>query len=636
MGFWTRRYVSVRSRLASLNRTQRIAGVLLATAVAGGAIYLAISLQPLPPVAVFTAAQGDVQAAASQLQAHNVPAQLRDGELLVAAADAPRARAALANEGLLDRDADLFGQSSDNGDIWRTQEQNDKRWQAAKMATLARQIGLFPPIRQASVILEPGTAAGLGRKGSAPTAAVNVTLKDGAKMTPRLVEAIADTVAGSVAGMNRQDVRIIDSAGASYRAREESAAASMDEIDRMRLAEAYYTDKARTALGYVEGLVIGVNVTGDAKEPRCLGASISVPRSYLASIAAAGNADDEQIDKIAPHHLAKIQQAAAKALGTPTADDVKVDWYYDAPATAAASPRRSLAGLDIDTWTLSGVLCVLIVLVALNFAWRRLAASRKTRPVAKANAVALDAGKAAADSVEGEHSLSLLEHMDTDSLIDFVHGEHPQTIAILLAHLSATKAAAVLGGLEDSTQVEVSRRLASLDKIDPQLLAQVETALAGRLADSPPADRAKLGGPSAVAQILHHAGYEAGRVLLGRLDDAEPALADSIRRRMFRFEELHTVPGYRLRAALDEFDSQEMAIALCAAAEGVRQKVLASLSSDASEHIREQMADMGPLRLSDVEMAQEAVVEALRRFEEGQYIAERSLAKARPLNEVLA
>ena len=274
--------------------------------------------------------------------------------------------------------------------MWHSQEQADKRWQAAKMSSLGKLIGMFPSVRSATVLYEPGSSRRLGSSAVAPTAAVKLSMKDSQELQPKLVAAIADLVAGSIAGMGRDNVRIIDGAGRSYRASEDSPAARK-AMDELRAAENYYAQRVQAAISYIDNLIVVPVVQPQAAEAgglRCVAASVSVPRSYLAAVCRTTNADsrdadDSAIATAAAQQLPKVQQAAASALGLADASAVKVDWHFDVQPDAARTSYIT-AAWSKPTVILSGAAAAAIVVIAaLVIAIRR---GRKTAADAEAAA----------------------------------------------------------------------------------------------------------------------------------------------------------------------------------------------------------------------------------------------------------
>ncbi len=595
---WKRAIMQLRARWSALGRTQRIAAAMLALALVSGAAWLAVGLQGGPDMAVAAdgLSQSEMSLAMSILQSHSIDARIQRGQLMVPTGQLSSAEAVLSAEGLLaPQESKPFQELADKQSIWRTQEQADKQWQAAKMAVLGKAISRFTPVRSASVILEPGSPHGLGRQGQSPTACVNVTLKDGQKMTGRLVQAIADQVAGSTPGMTRQDVRIIDSSGQSFRASENGD----DAFDRLQSAEDYFAAKLRSALPYAPGAAISVQLSGEGSALAFRSAAVSLPRSYVQSLARqpSANMDDDALSRAAAPQLAKIQQSLAAAVNVKDPAAIKLDWHYDQPAED--SHAQSAAML----WMMVGV--VLLACAGGFYAWRRLLGSRRAgqSPIA-------DSPRAAAGKV------SLLETLGAQELIDFCRDEHPQTVAIVLSNLGSAKAAAVLASLESQRQIDVAKRLAGLDKLDHGVVQQVEQAIVDRLQRVSATPRRV--GAAAVAEVLQQAGYTAARSVLQGLED-DPALAESIRRSMMSFEDLGELPPSTLRQAMDSIDPRDLAVALSAAPDGLRDKLMDSLPPAVRSGVSQCMEQIAPLRLSDVELAQQAIVDAVMRLQEGRY-----------------
>ena len=201
-----------------------------------------------------------------------------------------------------------------------------------------------------------------------------------------------------------------------------------------------------------------------------------------------------------------------------------------------------------------------------------------------------------------------------------LEGEHPQTTALVLAHLGPGKAAAVLAGLEPERQVDVVRRVATLGTPAGEVAGEIARGLASRLGKSALVE-AEPGGLSTAAEILQHAGYDAEQAVLEGLEDDEPVLADSIRRHMFIFEDIASLPAEMVGRALVPLACDDIAVALRTAGDEIRGKVLSGLGAAAGP-VREAMERIGPVRLSDVEAAQQRVAMAVRQVHGGTYVSD--------------
>jgi flagellar motor switch protein FliG len=192
--------------------------------------------------------------------------------------------------------------------------------------------------------------------------------------------------------------------------------------------------------------------------------------------------------------------------------------------------------------------------------------------------------------------------------------EHPQTIALVLSQLSATRGARVIEGLPAALQPDVILRLATLEAVPNSVMADLEEGIA-ELFDRHPLPTTRAGGPKAAALMLNRVNKEAGSTILEELGVRDADAAVSIRKRMLSFDDLTTVDARGFQALLREVNTQTLAIALKAASDEMKAKVSANLSSRAAEQIQEEIELLGPMRLSEVERSQEEIVEIARRLE---------------------
>ena len=611
MGFFKRGIRTLRVRIGSLSRTRRIAGSLLVLAAMVAGLWLAFAGHEKPLVSL-NVATADVSASADLLRRQGVTVQERAGRLVVPADQVSHAQSLLEKH--TSSISTSFEKLSNQSDIWATQDQNDKRWLAAKMSALGRLIEQFPTVRSATVLLEPARAKTLGHSGEGASASVQVVTEDGTPISGELVQSVAELICGSISGLDTQDVHIVDSTGRSYRALGKEALEQQEQYQKFRLTQGQWCDRVRSALPYVPGLVVSVQL-GQAQPPRPAEVCLSVPRSYLVAATGAGaKASDDELLAQSAGVLSRMQQSAADVAGVPP-QAVRVDLHVDVPAEAktavvAYSPWWHL------TWAGPSGLLVLGGAVLGMWWLRRGKASVQNAPQEASDDEEAD------EAVASRGCLAVLGHLGVSELAKLVQGEHPQTVAIVLAHLGPSKAAAVLAGMPQGEQVEVARRVASLDGLDGEVLRQVEQGLATRLAAT--AGQGSLGGVDAVAGMLGESSLSAGKAILQDLENTSPALASAVRQRMFSFDDLSGVDAARLGRALEPMESDEIALALCAASEDVKQRVFACLDAGKVRLVRQALNDLGPMRLSDVEAAQESLVEAVRRQELGQYKSDRT------------
>lgn len=211
---------------------------------------------------------------------------------------------------------------------------------------------------------------------------------------------------------------------------------------------------------------------------------------------------------------------------------------------------------------------------------------------------------------------AFLQKAESANLLTFIQDEHPQTIALIVSHLPHHKASEILIGLPPQKQIEVVRRVANMEQTNPEVIREVELALESRLSNMIGTQSEKVGGVETVAEILNLVDRSTERTIMQGVESEDPDLVEEIRRRMFVFEDINHVNDKGIQAVLKEVENDELCLALKTASEGLKNKILSNMSSRAAESIREDMEFMGPVRISDVESAQQRIVDIVRRLEE--------------------
>ncbi len=211
---------------------------------------------------------------------------------------------------------------------------------------------------------------------------------------------------------------------------------------------------------------------------------------------------------------------------------------------------------------------------------------------------------------------AFLQKAETESLLAFIQDEHPQTIALITCHLPYHKAAEVLAGLPQQKQLEVIKRIANMEQTNPEVIRKVEKGLESRLAAMLTQSMEKAGGIPTVSEILNLADRATEKSVLEGLESEDPDLVEEIRRLMFVFEDVKLVDDKGIQAVLREVDNDELALALKTASPELQEKIFGNMSDRASQLIKEDMEYMGPVRVSDVEQAQQRIVDIVRRLEE--------------------
>lgn len=215
-----------------------------------------------------------------------------------------------------------------------------------------------------------------------------------------------------------------------------------------------------------------------------------------------------------------------------------------------------------------------------------------------------------------------IKKLDARTVASFLRNEHPQTVSLVLAHLERQQAGQVLALFPENLQLEVVQRIASLDQVSPAIIEEIDTALKEEIALVEDVGGRFVGGPQSVAEIFNQMERSLEANLLKRLEeDDHEDLAEEIRRYLFTFEDLLGLEDRGLMALLKEVNTQELALALKAATEELKNKFFQNMSSRAAEMLQEELEIMGPARLRDVEGAQQKIIQVAKRLEaEGQLV----------------
>jgi flagellar motor switch protein FliG len=211
---------------------------------------------------------------------------------------------------------------------------------------------------------------------------------------------------------------------------------------------------------------------------------------------------------------------------------------------------------------------------------------------------------------------SFLQKAESENLLTFIQDEHPQTIALILAHLPSQKASEVLVGLPSQKQVEVVKRIANMEQTSPEVIKEVERGLEHRLSDIVSQTFEKAGGVDTVAEILNLADRSTEKGIMEGLEAEDPDLVEQIRRLMFVFEDILLVNDKGIQSVLKEVENEELSLALKTASQELKDKIFKNMSERAAQLIGEDMQYMGPVRVSDVEAAQQKIVDVVRRLED--------------------
>ena len=229
-------------------------------------------------------------------------------------------------------------------------------------------------------------------------------------------------------------------------------------------------------------------------------------------------------------------------------------------------------------------------------------------------------GEEKAKSVIGKLTASLqvrpfefIRKTDPSQLLNFIQDEHPQTIALILSYLPPSQSSLVISSLPPEKQADVAKRIAQMDRTSPDVIKQVEKVLERKLSSLVNQDYTIVGGVDAIVSILNSVDRGTEKHIMETLEVEEPELADEIRKKMFVFEDILSLDDRAIQRVLRDVDNSDLALALKGATEEVQNIILNNLSSRLAVMIKE---DMGPVRMKDVEEAQQKIVNIIRKLED--------------------
>lgn len=206
---------------------------------------------------------------------------------------------------------------------------------------------------------------------------------------------------------------------------------------------------------------------------------------------------------------------------------------------------------------------------------------------------------------------------DPAQILNFLENESPQTIALVLSYLHPSQSAEIMSSLEPDLQVEVARRISIMDRTTPDIVKEIERVLERKILSMAGQDYTQAGGISAVVEILNNVDRQTEKTILSALEMEAPDLAEEIKRRMFLFEDIVYLDDRSVQRFLRDVDlGRDLPLALKTASEEVKSKIYRNLSSRAAETLKESIDYLGPVRMRDVEEAQQRIVSVIRRLEE--------------------
>jgi len=205
---------------------------------------------------------------------------------------------------------------------------------------------------------------------------------------------------------------------------------------------------------------------------------------------------------------------------------------------------------------------------------------------------------------------------DASQLLSFIQDEHPQTIALILSYLGPTQCSAIISALSPELQADVAKRIATMDRTSPDVIKEVEKILESKLANLVNQDYTIIGGVDHVVEILNNVDRGTEKHIMETLEIEDPELADEIRKKMFVFEDILLLDDRAIQRVLRDVDNNDLSISLKGSNEEVQNAIFNNMSKRLATMIKEDMEFMGPVRMKDVEEAQQKIVNTIRKLED--------------------
>ena len=209
-----------------------------------------------------------------------------------------------------------------------------------------------------------------------------------------------------------------------------------------------------------------------------------------------------------------------------------------------------------------------------------------------------------------------LHKTDPAQLLNFIQNEHPQTIALIMAYLEPDQAATILSSLPNERQAEVAKRIAVMDRTSPEVLREVERVLERKLSSLVTQDFTDAGGVKSIVEVLNRVDRTTEKAIVEALEVDDPELTEEIKKLMFVFEDIVMIDDRSLQMVLREVDTKDLSLALKATNSDVQGKVFKNMSKRAGDMLREEIEFMGPVKIRDVEEAQQRIVNVIRKLED--------------------
>jgi len=236
------------------------------------------------------------------------------------------------------------------------------------------------------------------------------------------------------------------------------------------------------------------------------------------------------------------------------------------------------------------------------------------------NAFGVENGRSMMDRLVktlGNETLSFdaLRKTDPQQLAKFIHSEHPQTIALILSHLNPSQAAGLLLSLPVEMRADVALRMANLDQISPEIISKIATVIGTKLKALGELSREAYGGMHAVAEMFNRLDSNTSKEILETIEQTNPTLAETIRHMMFVFEDMLLLDANAIKEVLAKVDRKILTVALKGTSEQMKNHLLQAMSQRGAEMLREDMEALGPIKIKEVEAAQQQIIAVVRQLE---------------------
>jgi flagellar motor switch protein FliG len=211
---------------------------------------------------------------------------------------------------------------------------------------------------------------------------------------------------------------------------------------------------------------------------------------------------------------------------------------------------------------------------------------------------------------------AMVRKADPRQMINFIYNEHPQTIALILAYLEPEQASIIISGLPEEMQADIARRIALMERTSPEIVKEVEAVLESKLSSLMDQDFTTVGGVKTLVDILNRVDRSTEKIILETMEKDDQELAEEVRKRLFVFEDIINLDDTSIRRILREVDTKDLALAIKGSSQDVANRIYKNMSQRAGEMLKEDIEFLGPIRLRDVEEAQQRIVQTIRRLDE--------------------